>query len=202
MTEKTATARFGAGKITMVDRLIDEVSGSVRRARQEASHTLAGMLADDPNALGDKLPAVAEAMIDALFRPEAQTRWEALDALRYIADVDPSLVEDSYEGAEASLFDENNSRVRVSAFCLIARMGSKSLDAAEKVWPLLDEAIQCYHGDLGYRDMLAGMLEFVQGEASDEIKSALAERIRFDAENGRGFVRDRSAEIIAIVDGK
>ena len=62
----------------MVDRLIDEVSGSVRRARQEASHTLAGMLADDPNALGDKLPAVAEAMIDALFRPEAQTRWEDL----------------------------------------------------------------------------------------------------------------------------
>ena len=36
MTEKTTTARFGAGKITMVDRLIDEVSGPVRRARQEA----------------------------------------------------------------------------------------------------------------------------------------------------------------------
>ena len=50
--------------------------------------------------------------------------------------------------------------------------------------------------------MLAGMLEFVQGEASDEIKSALAGRIRFDAENGRGFVKERSAEIIAIVDGK
>lgn len=202
MTEKTATARFGAGKITMVDRLIDEVSGPVRRARQEASHTLTSMLADDPNALGDKLPAVAEAMVDALFRPEAQTRWEALDALRYIADVDPTLVEDSYEGAEASLFDENNSRVRVSAFCLIARMGSKSLDAAEKAWPLLDEAIQCYHGDVEFNDMLNAVAEFATGKLSEHVKEALVERMSFDAHNGRGALKRKAQTIIDNVQGQ
>ena len=46
------------------------------------------------------------------------------------------------------------------------------------------------------------MLEFVQGEASAESKAALVDRISFDAENGRGYVKVQSAEIVKAAEGK
>ena len=202
MTDTKEKAKFGAGEITELDRLIDELSGAVRRTRQEASHAICTMLREDPSSVAGQEPRVAEALVDALFRPEAQTRWEALDALRELAATNPELVEDAYEGAEASLFDENNARVRISAFCLLCRMAAKSAATSDKVWPLLDEAIQCYHGDTGYRDMLSGLLELAEGDASDVTKQALSERIAFDAENGRGYVRERSAQIVASIKGE
>ncbi len=202
MTETKGKAKFGAGEITELDRLIDELSGAIRRTRQEASHAICTMLRENPGSVAGQEARVAEALIDALFRPEAQTRWEALDALRELAATNPELVEDAYEGAEASLFDENNARVRIAAFCLLCRMAAKSAATSDKVWPLLDEAIQCYHGDTGYRDMLSGLLELAEGEASDATKQALCERIAFDAENGRGYVRDRSAQIVAAIKGE
>ncbi len=202
MTETKEKAKFGAGQVTELDRLIDELSGAVRRTRQEASHTICTMLRENPEAAAGQEARLAEALIDALFRPEAQTRWEALDALRELAATSPELVGDAYEGAEASLFDEGNARVRIAAFCLLCRMAAKSAEASDKVWPLLDEAIQCYHGDTGYRDMLAGLLELAEGDASDATKQALCERISFDAENGRGYVRDRSKQILTAINGE
>ncbi len=202
MTEAKDKAKFGAGKVTELDRLIDELSGAVRRTRQEASHAICVMLREDASSVAGQEARVAEALVDALFRPEAQTRWEALDALRELCAAHPELVDEAYEGAEASLFDENNSRVRIAAFCLLCRMAAKSAATSDKVWPILDEAIQCYHGDTGYRDMLCGMLELAEGEASEATKAALAERIDFDASNGRGYVRDRSAQIIAAIKGE
>lgn len=202
MTEKKETARHGAGKVTELDRLLDELSGAVRRMRQEASHTLATMIREDPSSIKGEEARVAEALIDALFRPEAQTRWEALDGLTALCAEKPELVADAYDGAEASLFDENNSRVRIAAFCLLARMAAKDADTSDKVWPLLDEAIQCYHGDQGYRDMLAGMLEIAEGDASAATKAALAERIKFDAESGRGYVREKSERIVEAANAK
>ncbi|MBD9232127.1 MAG: hypothetical protein EGW04_01690, partial [Rothia mucilaginosa] len=37
----------------------------------------------------------------------------------------------------------------------------------------LDEAIQCYHGDLEYRDMLGCLYEFGQGEIDAEVAEKL-----------------------------
>ena len=204
MADKKAApeSRFGAGEVTLVDRLCEELSGPNRRIRQEASHTLAKMAAEHPDTIEAQVETVSQALVDALFRPEAQTRWEALDALSLIAASHSDLVEEAYEGAEASLFDDSSSRVRISSFRLLARLGSKSAELSDKVWPLLDEAIQCFHGDPGYRDMLASMLEFVQGEASAESKAALVDRISFDAENGRGYVKVQSAEIVKAAEGK
>lgn len=206
MAEKTvqekAGARFGAGTVTMLDRLMSELAGPNRRIRQDASHMLAEMARDHQDQFEGKLDAVVPALADALFRPEAQTRWESLDALYELAAAHPDVVVQAYDGAEASLFDETSSRVRIASFRLLARLGSKSAELSDKVWPLLDEAIQCFHGDPGYRDMLASMLEFVQGEASAESKAALVDRISFDAENGRGYVKVQSAEIVKAAEGK
>ena len=206
MTEKKQAARtgerFGAGEVTLVDRLVEELSGPNRRMRQEASHTLAQMVRDDASALDDNADKVIPALVDALFRPEAQTRWEALDALSELVPAHAQAVAEAYEGAEASLFDESSSTVRIAAFRLIARLAATSEELSDTSWPLLDEAIQCFHGDTGYRDMLQVLLELAQGKASEKTKAALAERMAFDAENGHGSVKARSAEIVAAAKGE
>lgn len=198
MADKKAAheSRFGAGEVTLVDRLCEELSGPNRRIRQEASHTLAKMAEEHPDTIEAQVETVSQALVDALFRPEAQTRWEALDTLSLIAASHPDLVEEAFEGAEASLFDDSSSRVRISSFRLLARLGAVSEEKSDKVWPLLDEAIQCFHGDPGYRDMLTALLGLAQGKASAATKKALAGRISFDAESGRGYVKTLSAQIV------
>lgn len=194
--------RFGAGAASEIDRLIEELSGPHRRTRQEASHMLAEMAHDPSSEFKEKIEPVVAVLTDALSRSEAQTRWEALDALCKLAAAYPQLVAQAYEGAEASLFDENSSRVRISSFRLLAKLGSCTPELSDKVWPLLDEAIQCFHGDQGYRDMLLSLLELAQGDASEQTKQALLDRMKFDAESGRGYVKQHSADIVKAIEEK
>lgn len=194
--------KLGEGLISETDRLIDELSGPVRRMRQEAASTLATMAYEQPEKIEADVDNIVDALIDALFRPEAQTRWEALGALCKLAETHPGLVEKAYEGAETSLFDENSSRVRIEAFRMLASLGATSPEKSDKVWPLLDEAIQCFHGDPGYRAMLDSLVDFAAGAASDEVKEALVSRLTFDAENGRGYIKTCSQSVIAAAKGE
>ena len=194
--------KLGEGLISETDRLIDELSGPVRRMRQEAASTLATMAYEQSEKIEADVDNIVDALIDALFRPEAQTRWEALGALCKLAETHPDLVEKAYEGAETSLFDENSSRVRIEAFRMLASLGATSPEKSDKVWPLLDEAIQCFHGDPGYRAMLDSLVDFAAGAASDEVKKALVSRLTFDAENGRGYIKTCSQSVIAAAKGE
>ena len=136
------------------------------------------------------------ALIEALDRPEAQTRWEALDALAALATTCPEQLGDAFEGAETALFDEITSTLRYAAFRLLCVWGATSVERSREAWPILDEAIQCYHGDLEYRDMLGCLYEFSQGEIDAEVADKLALRLKFDAENGKGsYLKARSSEI-------
>ena len=137
-----------------------------------------------------------DALIEALELPEAQTRWEVLTALGQVALVDASLVKAAYDGAEASLFDEDSAIARLAAFRFLVRLGASSPARSAMVWNILDEAIQCFHGDAEYHDMLGGLRELAQGELSPACAKALADRVGFDAENGTSFIRTYSAEII------
>lgn len=204
MAEENQPTRRKLGEclISETDRLIDELSGPVRRMRQEAASTLATMAYEQPEKIEADVDNIVDALIDALFRPEAQTRWEALGALCKLAETHPDLVEKAYEGAETSLFDENSSRVRIEAFRMLASLGATSPEKSDKVWPLLDEAIQCFHGDPGYRAMLDSLVDFAAGAASDEVKEALVSRLTFDAENGRGYIKTCSQSVIAAAKGE
>ena len=102
----------------------------------------------------------------------------------------------AFEAAETALFDEDSAPVRLAGFVFLCRFGATSEERSDQVWPLLDEAIQCYHGDPEYRDMLVALLAFVQDAASAATKAALAERLKFDAENGASYVKSFSAQII------
>jgi hypothetical protein len=172
--------------------LVEALKGPRRRARQDASHELAIIAKESPSALADVIPD----LIDALYRPEAQTRWEALNALAELAHEYGNDVAEAFDGAEASLFDEGSATVRLAAFHFLASFGATSHMRSDQAWPLLDEAIQCYHGDSEYRDMLTYLLEFANGSISAAAASALVSRISFDAESGRGYIKDCSADII------
>ena len=181
-----------------VEALVEALSGSRRRVRQEAAHELAIIAREDHSVV----EPYATELVDALYRPEAQTRWEVLDTLTELVEVAPGKVAPAAEEAETSLFDEDSSTVRLAAFRFLAKLGARSPERSEEVWPLLDEAIQCYHGDPEYRDMLQSLYEFASGNISDSVSKAVADRVSFDAKSSRGYIQTRSNDIIEAIKAK
>lgn len=176
-----------------IESFIESLSNPSRRRRQEAAHEIAEIAQTTPEAFAGRV----EDLIDALYRPEAQTRWEILAALASLSESYGNEVIKAFDGAEASLFDDTSSTVRLAAFLFLTRYGATSQKHSDQAWPLLNEAIQCYHGDAEYYDMLVGTLNFAKGAISKETKAALKERFAFDAENATGYIQKFSAEIVA-----
>ena len=172
--------------------LVDDLSGHSRLKRQLAARVVHLLAQREPALLEQYIPD----LIDALYRPEAQTRWEILDALTLLVPDHAREVGAAYDGAEAALFDDLSAALRLSAFRLLCAWGATERGRSKKVWPILDEAIQCYHGDLEYRDMLGCLLSFAEGKIEGGVAGELAGRLQFDAENGKGsYLKARSAEI-------
>ncbi len=179
-----------------LERLIEELEGRGRRSRQFAAHVIALVADRDPELLSEYVPD----LIDALYRPEAQTRWEILDALTLLVPQEGVKLAEALDGAEAALFDDASSTLRLSAFRFLATWAALTEKGSAQVWPILDEAIQCYHGDLEYRDMLGCVYVFAQGALSAEVAAELAARLKFDAEGGKGtYLRARSKEILEVL---
>lgn len=185
-------------EVQAVDALVEALAGARRRVRQDAAHRLAVIAHED----AEVLHPYVEDLIDALYRPEAQTRWEVFDALGQLTLIDPTAVEEGYDGAEASLFDESSATVRLAAFRFLCRLGASSPERSDMVWQLLDESVQCFHGNPEYHDMLIALLEFARGSLSEKTREALVARVGFDAENGQGFTKACSAQIMAVSEGE
>lgn len=196
MSEKTQSAKDLAARLLQSKDLIKEValalSGSTRRDRQNASSVLAQVAKLDPEVL---VPYTND-FIDALNRPEAQTRWESLDVLTELVPFDSRTCDKGIAGAETALFDEDNGFVRLSALRFLCALGATTENRSQKVWPLLDEAIQCYHGDYEYQDMLVALISFSTGKLAPEVKEGLIERVSFDAQHSKGALKRRSQQII------
>ena len=176
----------------VLDALGAALSDGSRRGRQQAAKIVAGVAAENPELL---VPH-GTALVDALERPEAQTRWECLDALSQIVPLDGRVCEKAVPGAETALFDEDSGPLRLAAMRFLCRLGATTEKRSEKVWSLIDEGIQCWHGDLEFQDMLIAVNDFSQGKLAPEVKAALAERMRFDATNGRGMLKKRAIQIV------
>ena len=173
---------------TVVDCL---VSGK-RRQRQKAATVIALISEENPGALQDYISD----LVGVLEVPESQTRWEVLDALTRLVSLDSRACEKGLVGAEASLFDEDSGPARLAAMKFLCRVGATTENRSEKVWPLIDEAIQCYHGDLEFQDMLVAVVEFSEGKLSPEVKAQLGARMSFDAKNAKGSLGKRAKTII------
>lgn len=161
----------------IVDALAQEIAGSSRIRRQKAASTVALIADKDASVL---LP-FADDIASGLTKPEAQTRWEVLHALDQMGKAGQRYEEDVLVAAEDSLYDETNGFVREAAFHFFCGYGSASTDNSEEVWTQIDEAIQCYHGNPEFTDMLTQLVAFAEGNISLATSSALAQRheVRF-----------------------
>lgn len=172
--------------------LTEALSGGSRRARQNAASALAIVAKGAPETL---VPH-GSAFVDALNRPEAQTRWECLDILTSLVDHDSRTCDKAVAGAEAALFDEESGPVRLAAMRFLCKLGATTENRSEKTWPLIDEAIQCWHGDMEFQDMLVAVVDFSAGKLAPQVKEELGDRMKFDSENGKGALRRRAKQIV------
>ena len=175
-----------------LEKLIDLLSGSSRSKRQQAASTILITAQMQPERLAEQ----SDAIFDALMRPEAQTRWECLRALACLVPTGLKLRKNEIALVEDALFDEDSGNVREAAFLLLCTYGATGKSASRHVWSLLDEAIQCYHGNPEFAAMLSSLIEFAKGKIDPEIKDALKKRMSFDAENGVGTHGMRSKQIV------
>ena len=191
-------AELAIGSKEVLESYIELLSGNSRSKRQKAATVI--ILVAVKNA--EVLKPYADEIADALNRPEAQTRWEVLNALNLMGKAGVRYGKDVIASAEDALYDEGSGIVREAAFRFFCGYGSASEANSDEVWPLIDEAIQCYHGNPEFNDMLTALAEFAEGGISKETSKALAERMKFDAENGTGTLRMRSQQIVAAYEAR
>lgn len=171
---------------------VHALSGDDRRMRQFAASVVHEVSEHDAVQLKEHALELA----DALHRPESQTRWEVLGTFENLIPVDARLVDKALAGAETALHDEDSGVVRLAAFRLLTSYGATTEHRSERVWPLIAEAIRCYHGDDEFPAMLTGVYRMVSSGASDNVKIAAAEIMAFDAETGKGALKRRATRIV------
>jgi hypothetical protein len=190
--DKTATAEAALTDPKLLSSVVDALAGEDRRSRQVAASIVHMVAAEKPALLKPYAPELA----DALHRPESQTRWEVLGTFELLVPVDARLVDKVLPAAETALHDEESGVVRLAAFRLLCTYGATTARRSERVWPLIDEAIRCYHGDAEFPAMLVSVLALVQGAATDEVKIAAADRMEFDADFAKGLLKRRATSIV------
>lgn len=190
--DKHEVARRALEDAGVLGEVVVALSGDDRRLRQLAASVTHEVAVHEPAVLKD----FATELADALNRPESQTRWEVLGAFEKLVPVDARLVDRALEGAETALHDEESGTVRLAAFRLLTAYGATTAKRSERVWPLVAEAVRCYHGDPEFLSMLSGVYRMVAGNSSEEVKAAAAEIMRFDAENAKGLLKKRATRIV------
>lgn len=190
--QREQLAHVALGNKDILEGLIERMDSSSRRTRQNTASTLSFVAAAQPEAM---LPYL-DVVINALERPEAQTRWESLDILTALVPFDVDRCESALPGAEGALFDEDSGPLHLAAVRFLCRIGSTSQERSIKVWPLIDEAIQCYHGDVEFHEMLAAIALFSESDLDSEVADALKARMEFDARNAKGSLKKRAQQIL------
>ena len=175
-----------------IEKLVDCLSDSSRKVRQQAALALA----DNCKEYAADLVPFGDDLIAALDLSEVRTRWAILEILTALAPFGATLCEKALPGVENALFDEFNGPLHLASFRFLCVYGALSPLASDNVWPLLDEAIQCFHGDQEFPDMLNLLVEFSKGNLSDDTKHAFSERMLFDAKNNKGITQRRAQTIV------
>ena len=196
--DRSVIAEQALANPTILTTLIDNLSTEARRVRQFSAAALGTICENSPETLVVFIPSIA----DALYRPEAQTRWECLEMLTRIVSLNPDACDEALVGAEGSLYDEESGSARLAALRFLCAYGALDAKRSSKVWPLIEEAVQCYHGDPEFQDMLISVTGFAGGRISKEVRSSLANRMEFDANNGKGALKRRATHIIELCNKK
>ncbi len=203
-TSKTSVSKKSEGKAKQsqkdasavkeynLEELAENLSSASRKDRQNS----AAIIAEISKGTPEDLLAIGDAIVDALKRPEARTRWESFDALTNLVEFDSKLCRKALDAAEESVFDEESGTVRLAAMRFLCKLGSASPRLANSTWPLIDEALQCYHGDPEYTDMLVAVNDFAASKLPKQVREELIERMEFDATNAKSGLLRRANSII------
>ncbi len=191
--EVRQAAEEAAGSKRLMKQHVENLESSSRRERQNSAAVLAEVARMDAALV---VPYGSE-LVEALEKPEAQTRWEALDALTEICAKDSRVCDKALSGAENALYDEDSGPLRLASMRFLCTLGATTENRSEKVWPLVDEGIQCYHGDVEFNEMLLALIEFSTGKLAPSVKEEFAARMKFDADNGKGTLGKRAKQIEA-----
>lgn len=189
--EVRQAAEEAAGSKKLMKQHVENLESSSRRERQNSAAVLAEVARMDAALV---VPYGSE-LVEALEKPEAQTRWEALDALTEICAKDSRVCDKALSGAENALYDEDSGPLRLASMRFLCTLGATTENRSEKVWPLVDEGIQCYHGDVEFNEMLLALIEFSTGKLAPSVKEEFAARMKFDADNGKGTLGKRAKQI-------
>ena len=176
----------------LIKPVIEDLYDASRTKRQRASEIVSNVAHANIDIL---IPHISD-LTDALNRPEAKTRWGVLDALNLMVSAESRQCDKALVGAESSLFDEKNGPVRLAAFRFLCSLGATTPARSEKIWPLLSDAISCYHGDFEYTEMLAIFSVFADGKIADSVKADIVKTLSFDAKNAKGSIGKRTKSIV------
>lgn len=190
--DKAELAEKALADPALLSEIIEALGGEDRRRRQYSASTVHEIAIKDATPFKEH----ADELADALHRPESQTRWEVLGVFEKLVAVDARCVDKALAGAETALHDEESGTVRLAAFRMLTSYGATTAKRSERVWPLIAEAVRCYHGDPEFPAMLSGLHRMVAGAAADEVKFAAAELMSFDAENAKGLLKRRARSIV------
>lgn len=190
--QREALAEQALTDESIIEQLAQDIAEGSRMRRQKAASTIGLIALKDASLL---LPYTDD-ITSGLTKPEAQTRWEVLHAIDLMGKAGQRYGEDVLAAAEDALYDETNGVVREAAFHFFCGYGSASVENSEKVWTQIDEAIQCYHGNPEFNDMLTQLVAFAESDIAFSTSAALAQRMKFDSENGSGTLRMRSEQIV------
>ncbi|MDO4502762.1 MAG: hypothetical protein Q4D06_06210 [Coriobacteriia bacterium] len=191
MARESVVSGFDPDVLDM-DMLVKNIQSSSRLSRQKAAATFHKLSLVAPERVVPHL----DLLFAALDNDESRTRSSVLETLLVMSEVDASLVDKASGYAEEALFDEDNGVLRLMGMRFLCKIGAESPEASLKVWSSLDEALQCFHGDNEFNDMLLAVAEFAAGNVDDAVKAGLKERLSFDAEHSRGMLRKRAQAVL------
>lgn len=151
------------------EELVKLMAGPFPIVRKNSAKALLAKVKESPEYYVKYIPEI----IDALDRPEAQTRWECLDTLTILVSFDAKACKAAIEGAEEALFDEKTSLIRENAMRFLCRYGAGSKKRSIEVWSLIKEALQEFHGEIDYDKILNRVNYFACGSLDDNVKKDL-----------------------------
>jgi len=174
--------------------LIEALTSSSRLTREYASQALLDIEKNDPELIAD----FKDAFIDALYRPEAPTRYNCLEIISILAQQDMRLVDKAWDPCEECLYDEESGTVRLAAFKVFTAYGASTCPRSRKAWLLISDALRCYHGDPEFISMLNEFIDMLKGNVDESVKDGAYEQFLFNAENATGLLKRKAQEIVTL----
>jgi hypothetical protein len=187
-----------AGRYIAVRRaLVEALSSSSRLTREYSSQALC----DIAHSNAELIEEFKDDFIDALHRPEAPTRYNSLEIIRCLSLKDMRLIDRAWDGVEECLYDEDSGTVRLEAFRLLTTYGETTPARSKKAWPLISDALRCYHGDPEFMTMLNEFITMLKGNVSEEVRQEACNQFQFNADNATGLFKRKAQEIVSFICG-